>query len=98
MHFFSAHNVWIFRFSWPLATRLPSSVFGLRFSYYVTELCVYMSRWQCIGEHLNCASATIANCIPSSSVADVAAVAVAVLLLLLHANMQQNQTRGQRAD
>jgi len=36
-----------------------------------------MSRWQCIGEHLNCASATIANCIPSSSVADVAAVAVA---------------------
>jgi len=77
MHFFSAHNVWIFRFSWPLATRLPSSVFGLRFSYYVTELCVYMSRWQCIGEHLNCASATIANCIPSSSVADVAAVAVA---------------------
>jgi len=36
-----------------------------------------MSRWQCIGEHLNCASATIANCIPSSSVADIAAVAVA---------------------
>jgi len=44
-----------------------------------------MSRWQCIGEHLNCASATIANCIPSSSVADVAAVAVADVDLLFAA-------------
>lgn len=47
LHLFSAHNVWIFRFSWPLATRLPTSVFGLRFSYYVTELCMHVCLCVC---------------------------------------------------